>query len=461
MPHAGNLPSAHARNANPLKFTLLQSDAYTMRQLHLFLNDRATRIPGHASRLARRSFVMLCAAMLLLGMSTASANAATSLGCSDDATGTVDRSSFDEDILAVTNAHRASVGLPALQRDPVLDNAALWKARDLGRRGYFAHDDPLPEGGVRTPWTRLVECGYTPANSTRAENIAAGQRSGADFAQAWINSPGHRANIENPALRYIGIGTANIPGSTYGNYSVQMFGSQPSTAPATPPPPAPETTSLTLVNDGSNLDVCPPAAATDISYVVVTEPTDPAVEARSAGRCVRVSAAADATPGSTTTMTYRAMRASRTSAPTTLRITIDAQRSLTGGGGTPRPAVATLATTLRGATATITSRPCRTRAAVRGRCYTLTVKARLRTTTGKPIAHRRVLVQRVAPTGRRYVVGTVASDARGYVTLTRAIRPPARGTAASLRRTYTSMRTSFAGAAQLAPSAAVARTRIR
>lgn len=53
--------------------------------------------------------------------------------------------------------------------------------------------------------------------------------------QAWLASPGHRANIESPSLRAIGIGVARSGRGTL--YWTQNFGT--STAGATPPPPAP------------------------------------------------------------------------------------------------------------------------------------------------------------------------------------------------------------------------------
>src|SRR5580658_10969592 len=38
-----------------------------------------------------------------------------------------------------------------------------------------------------------------------SENIAMGQLSAAEVVQAWMNSPGHRANILNPEHRRIGV----------------------------------------------------------------------------------------------------------------------------------------------------------------------------------------------------------------------------------------------------------------
>ena len=58
---------------------------------------------------------------------------------------------------------------------------------------------------------RLVDVDYGSA-----ENIAAGQRTPAEVMTAWLNSPGHRANILNCASVAIGVGRNSA--STYGIY---------------------------------------------------------------------------------------------------------------------------------------------------------------------------------------------------------------------------------------------------
>lgn len=51
--------------------------------------------------------------------------------------------------------------------------------------------------------------GYT--GQCYGENIAMGQKSPRDVFVAWMNSPGHRANILNG--QYTGIGVAEVAGS--------------------------------------------------------------------------------------------------------------------------------------------------------------------------------------------------------------------------------------------------------
>ena len=104
-----------------------------------------------------------------------------------------------------------------LRAEPRLTLASRGHARDMGVRGYFAHDSL--DG--RTPWDRARAAGYTTASG---ENIAAGYRTPAEVVQGWLKSTGHCQNLMAPAARELGVGLAQVAGSPYGYYWVQMFG---------------------------------------------------------------------------------------------------------------------------------------------------------------------------------------------------------------------------------------------
>ncbi len=179
----------------------------------------------HRLRHARFATLLLtlCVGVLLVAPSTAMA---ASQGCADDETGITDMTaSWQSELLRLTNEHRASKGLVALRLDTTLTRASMWKARDMARRNYFSHDD-VANGSApaRDPWARLESCGWNTGGS-RAENIAAGYASAQATVTGWLNSPGHRANIENGSLRYVGFGVASSETSSYGRYQVQMFAS--------------------------------------------------------------------------------------------------------------------------------------------------------------------------------------------------------------------------------------------
>ncbi len=127
--------------------------------------------------------------------------------------------SFERQVVTLVNAHRRSIGLRALKVAAPLRRAARWKSRHMARYRYFEHADP----SGRSPFARMRDCGYR-ARRTMGENIAAGQRTPRAVVRAWLDSPGHRQNIENPAFTQIGVGAAFKRGSDYGWYWTQDFG---------------------------------------------------------------------------------------------------------------------------------------------------------------------------------------------------------------------------------------------
>ena len=106
--------------------------------------------------------------------------------------------------VSLVNAHRASLGLSQLAVSPTLAASAYWKARHMAEYGYMAHNDPAPPVG-RTTGDRMQTCGYT---ASWGENIAAGYPTAQQVFQGWLNSPGHKSNMENPAWRAMGAGAA-------------------------------------------------------------------------------------------------------------------------------------------------------------------------------------------------------------------------------------------------------------
>lgn len=123
------------------------------------------------------------------------------------------------------NAHRASLGLGSLSISPALTASALWKSRHMAYLGYFAHDDPAPPL-ARTFEVRIAQCGY-PSGGL-AENIGRGYPSPGAVMEGWLNSPGHRTNIENPDYRAIGVGAASGGELLW----TQTFGTEPDPAAA-------------------------------------------------------------------------------------------------------------------------------------------------------------------------------------------------------------------------------------
>lgn len=124
-----------------------------------------------------------------------------------------------DNVLALTNQSRQEYKLGALKLNSKLALAAQNKANDMAAKGYFAHN--TPDG--KTPWSFIKAVGYTYVSA--GENLAVDFTQAENVETAWMNSPGHRANILNKNYEEIGIGIAN--GQFQGHdtiFVVQMFG---------------------------------------------------------------------------------------------------------------------------------------------------------------------------------------------------------------------------------------------
>lgn len=135
------------------------------------------------------------------------------------------RADFEQRVVELVNDHRASKGLPPLKRVTELDNAARYHARDLRQDSYFDHDSYDRSGSTLTlvcKWNTRITAFYKNW-SNLGENIAAGYASPDSVMQGWLDSSGHRANIESPNYWEIGVGY-DEGGGAYYRYWVQDFG---------------------------------------------------------------------------------------------------------------------------------------------------------------------------------------------------------------------------------------------
>ena len=135
-------------------------------------------------------------------------------------------------VIALTNVERQKAGLPPLVAQANLTQAASGYAAVLSSGSCFAHTCGLVPKFI----DRAAQAGYTNW-SALAENIAAGQRTPEAVVQAWMDSPGHRANILNPRYTEIGVGLKT--GGRLGMYWAQNFGARRSAAAGTAGTPAP------------------------------------------------------------------------------------------------------------------------------------------------------------------------------------------------------------------------------
>ncbi|WP_431997623.1 sigma-70 family RNA polymerase sigma factor [Streptomyces fungicidicus] len=103
------------------------------------------------------------------------------------------------DVLSLTNTERAKAGCGPVKSDDRLARAAQLHSEDMSANDYFSHTGQNGSSFV----DRAKAQGHP---SPGAENIARGQSSAASVMDAWMNSPGHRANILNCSLTSLGVG---------------------------------------------------------------------------------------------------------------------------------------------------------------------------------------------------------------------------------------------------------------
>lgn len=132
-------------------------------------------------------------------------------------------------VITHTNRQREINGVPRMLRENSnLNAAAQARLGDMFQQQYFEHDSPQ---GVK-PADVAGKFGYDYLQF--AENIAYGPfRTDAELVQAWMDSPGHRANIVNPVFSEIGVavGRGKLLGSDVW-LGVQLFGKPAAACPA-------------------------------------------------------------------------------------------------------------------------------------------------------------------------------------------------------------------------------------
>jgi uncharacterized protein YkwD len=177
------------------------------------------RLPRQHLRLAAAA-AMSATALALAGAPAASA---ASCGSASAQPGEASKATIARSTICLLNAERTERGLRPLKVNRRLARAATRHAGDMVRRDYFSHDSLSGASFV----TRIRRTGYLsgPRAWFVGENLAwgSGDRSSPSaIVDAWMKSPGHRANILQRHFREIGLGLvlgapegAPAPAATY------------------------------------------------------------------------------------------------------------------------------------------------------------------------------------------------------------------------------------------------------
>ena len=150
--------------------------------------------------------ILICFALLIAAIS-----------CSKDDTTNEDdiekeeRLTVADEILQIVNDHRLSIGENTLETNTLATNLANEHTEYMIAQNDISHDD------FNQRSDRLID----EENATRTgENVAYGQRSASAVMEAWLNSSGHRKNIEGD-FTHIGIGVIKNDAGVY--YFTQIF----------------------------------------------------------------------------------------------------------------------------------------------------------------------------------------------------------------------------------------------
>lgn len=128
-------------------------------------------------------------------------------------------------VLTLTNDYRRQYGLPPLRLNPVLSAIAQAHSQDMASNDFFDHRG----SNGSTVFDRFLQGGY--AYRSGGENIAAGFSTPKSVVNAWIKSPGHRANLLTPFFQEMGVGFVHLP-SDPGTIKLRYYWTQDFGVPA-------------------------------------------------------------------------------------------------------------------------------------------------------------------------------------------------------------------------------------
>jgi len=143
---------------------------------------------------------------------------------------TRDRRMISTRVLELVNAARAHprrCGMQAftattpLQRNTLLEQSALAYAQEMARYAYMDHagrDGSSPQQRISAAGYAWVEAG---------ENLASGVMTADAVVEGWLHSPGHCANLMQPAYTEMGVAFAVNPRDAAGVYWALEFGRPP------------------------------------------------------------------------------------------------------------------------------------------------------------------------------------------------------------------------------------------
>ena len=121
---------------------------------------------------------------------------------------------YIEALESLVNKYRNSRDLDGLQVLPELRRLAQAHSLHMGSHvpAFFSHVNPEGDSPELRAGAEGIEM------SAIGENIAAGHSAAEAVFRSWLESPAHRANLEDPRWTHMGAGHAYLPASPYVTY---------------------------------------------------------------------------------------------------------------------------------------------------------------------------------------------------------------------------------------------------
>lgn len=113
---------------------------------------------------------------------------------------------FESEMLELCNQQRRANGKPDLTLNKTLCANAAVRAEEISRDNWFSHQRPDGTACFTAVTVDYMTCG---------ENIAYGTRTASATVAAWMDSPGHRANILSDEFTQAGFGCYELDGVRY------------------------------------------------------------------------------------------------------------------------------------------------------------------------------------------------------------------------------------------------------
>lgn len=191
--------------------------------------------------------VGLLALLALLGSFTARPAAPAAASAGDEAA-----------FVTALNGVRAGVGLPPLTVNTELADLARDHARVMADAGEIFHANPI-SGGYTGPWTKI------------GENVGVGANVEV-LVDAFVASPGHYANIVDPAFTQIGVGVVWKDSALYTTHRFLQVPGDPTPTTTVAPP-------TTTTTPPASTTTAPPPTSTTAAPTPTTTTTVPPLPA--------------------------------------------------------------------------------------------------------------------------------------------------------------------------------------